>query len=174
MEQVVVGRIGRAHGLAGEVTIGLGTDEPELRFAPGATLIRQDDGGTLTVARSRWHSGALLVAFAEVPDRTAAEALRGVLLAVLVDDAERPQGPEEYYDRQLVGLVAVTAGGEEIGRVVDVEHPPAQDLLVVLVGEQRRLVPFVTQFVGSIDLVAGTCVITAIPGLLDDVTEEAR
>src|SRR4249919_1835471 len=88
---VVVGRIGKAHGLRGEVTIDVRTDEPERRFAQGAVLRAQPPQGsasrltTLTVDSSRWHSSRLLVAFRELPDRTSAEAARGILLHADVD-----------------------------------------------------------------------------------------
>ena len=70
-DYVVVGRIGPAHGLRGEVFVEPRTDEPERRFAPGAVL--QTAGGTLSVAASRTHSGRLVVRFAELADRNAAE-----------------------------------------------------------------------------------------------------
>ena len=76
---VTVGRIGRAHGLKGEVGVDVRTDEPDRRFAEGATVVTDSKvPRTLTVAASRWHSGRLLVKFAEVPDRTAAEQLRNL------------------------------------------------------------------------------------------------
>src|SRR6202453_1325480 len=58
--RVIVGRIGRAHGLRGEVVIGVRTDEPDLRFAVGAQ-VEAEQRGTLTVATARWHSSLLLV-----------------------------------------------------------------------------------------------------------------
>src|SRR6476661_4101602 len=84
--EVVVGRIGKPHGLRGHVTIDVRTDEPDRRFAPGAVLRAEPPAGsaspltTLTVATARWHSSVLLVTFDEVPDRTAAEAARGIVL----------------------------------------------------------------------------------------------
>jgi 16S rRNA processing protein RimM len=76
--RVVVGRIGRAHGIRGEVAIDVRTDEPDRRFAPKSNLVAGDR--TLTVSKMRWHSGRLLVAFSEVADRTAAELLHGTVL----------------------------------------------------------------------------------------------
>src|SRR3954467_7387792 len=84
--EVVVGRIGKPHGLRGHVTIDVRTDEPDRRFAPGAVVRAEPPTGSaprlteLTVATARWHSSVLLVTFEEVPDRTAAEAARGILL----------------------------------------------------------------------------------------------
>src|SRR5579884_2179947 len=121
--QLVVGRIGRAHGIKGEVTVEVRTDEPELRLAPGAVLATDPpSAGPLTVESGRVHSGRLLLRFAGVGDRTAAEALRGTLLIAEVDPDERPEDPDEYYDHQLVDLDVVTVSGEPVGRVTEVLH----------------------------------------------------
>ena len=118
--EVVVGRIGKVHGLRGEVSVEPRTDEPDRRFADGAVLRTQTPRGTaphgadrptsLTVRTVRWHQSRLLVTFDEVADRTAAEALRGLTLVVDVDIAEEPDDPEEFYDHQLVGLAVSTTG----------------------------------------------------------------
>lgn len=169
--ELVVARIGRAHGIRGEVTVEVRTDEPELRLAPGARL-RTDPPrlGPLTVASRRVHSGRLLLRFEGVADRAAAEALRNTLLIAEVDPAERPEDPEEYYDHQLVGLEVVTAEGAVVGRVTEVSHLPYQDLLVVRRPDDSEvLVPFVARIVPEIDLAGGRAVIEPPPGLLDDL-----
>ena len=173
--EVVVGRIGKPHGVRGEVSVELRTDEPERRFTDGAVLRLQTPQGaaasvpdreTLTVASTRWHQSRLLVSFAEVPGRTAAEEVRGLLLAVEVDPAESPEDPEEYYDHQLVGLDVVTVEGGEVGQLAEVLHGPAQDLLSVRgPGGHEVLVPFVSQLVPEVDLVARRIVVDA-PGLV--------
>ena len=110
--QLVVGRIGKAHGIRGEVGVEVRTDDPDARFASGESLITEPaDRGPLRVDATRWHSGRLLVNFAGVADRTAAEALRGTLLLVEVDESERPDDPDEFYDHQLVGLRVVSTAG---------------------------------------------------------------
>jgi len=166
---VIVGRIGRAHGIKGEVGMVVQTDEPDRRFADGAILLT--DSRTprkLTVASSRWHSGRLLVKFAEVPDRTAAEQLRNLSLQAEVSGDERPEDPEEFYDRELIGLAVRTTEGVEAGEVIDVVHLPSQDLL-----EIRRpagnavLVPLVEELVPEIDLGGRYVVVADRPGLLD-------
>src|SRR6478735_7287679 len=118
---VLVGRIGKAHGLRGDVTINVRTDEPERRFAPGSVLVVEAPSGsattlrTLTVASTRWHSGVLLARFEEVPDRTAAEAARGILLYATVPADASPDDPDEYYDHQLVGLAVHDVDGTRLG-----------------------------------------------------------
>ena len=133
---------------------------------------RTSSPGTLTLASVRDHNGTLLLRFAEVADRSAAEALRGALLeADVPDDAEED---DAWYDHQLVGLRVVDPGGEPLGEVVAVEHPPAQDLLVVRrPGGDERLVPFVAALVPTVDVTAGVVVVDAPPGLLDDAAEDA-
>ena len=84
--QVVVGRIGRPHGVRGDVNVESRTDEPDRRFAAGTVLATDHSTCTrLTVETSRWHSGRLLLHFEGIDDRTAVEALRGVLLSTDVD-----------------------------------------------------------------------------------------
>ncbi len=162
---VVVGRVGRAHGIRGDVAVDVRTDEPERRFADGASL--RTPTGHLTVASSRMHSGRLLVRFAELADRTAAEAARGTELRVAVDRDERPEDPEEFYDHQLVGLRVVTTEGSAVGELLRVEHHGAQDLLVIGTDRGEVLFPFVAALVPEVDLEAGRLVLDDAPGLLD-------
>lgn len=166
--EVVVGSIGRAHGIKGDVAIELRTDEPERRFEPGNHLRIEGTRRELTVTDARWHSGRLLVHFAELADRTAVEKARGSVLVVDVDPDELPEEEDEYYDRQLVGLMALRADGSELGRVTQVVHMPAQDVLAIATGAGERLVPFVSELVPSVDLAAGTVQLAEVPGLLDD------
>ncbi|UCM90726.1 ribosome maturation factor RimM [Streptomyces marincola] len=166
---VVVARIGRAHGIKGEVTVEVRTDEPEVRLAPGAELTTEPpEAGPLTVEAARVHSGRLLLRFAGVADRTAAESLRDTLLVAEVDPAELPEDPEEFYDHQLLGLDVVTTDGTALGRVSDIAHLPGQDLLIVARPEGgETMIPFVAEIVPDIDLDAGRAVVDPPPGLLD-------
>lgn len=166
---LVVARIGRAHGIKGEVTVEVRTDEPEQRLAPGTVLATDPpEAGPLTIESGRVHSGRLLLRFAGVGDRTAAQELRNILLVADVDPAERPTDPEEYYDHQLVDLDVVTVRGELVGRIAEIAHLPGQDLLVVSRPDGgEALVPFVSEIVPEIDLAAQRAVIDPPPGLLD-------
>jgi 16S rRNA processing protein RimM len=170
--EVVVGRIGKPHGIRGELTIDVRTDEPERRFADGAALRAEPPGGSafgvrsLTVAASRWHRTTLLVTFDEITDRTAAEAARGVLLHADVPADESPEDPEEFYDHQLVGLAAHDLEGSRLGEVTGLLHG-AQDLLVVTTPDGREaLVPFVAALVPEVDLSGRRVVIADRPGLV--------
>jgi 16S rRNA processing protein RimM len=172
--QLVVGRIGRAHGIKGEVSVEVRTDEPELRLAPGAVLATDPaSAGPLTIATGRVHSGRLMLRFEGVADRTAAEGLRGTLLIAEVDPLQTPEDPEEFYDHQLIDLDVVTADGREVGRIAEVTHLPYQDLLVVRRPDGGEvLVPFVSEIVPEIDLDEQRAVITPPPGLLDEADAE--
>jgi 16S rRNA processing protein RimM len=166
--QLVVGRIARAHGIGGEVAVEVRTDSPDLRFAPGVVLETDPaDKGPLRVERARWHSGRLLVSFAEVSDRSTAEALRNTLL--VADSATSPPVDEdEYWDHQLVDLAVVTVDGTSLGSITDIAHPPGGDLLVVRRPDGAELlVPFVRAIVPTVDLDARRVVVDPPDGLLD-------
>ncbi|MFF2010802.1 ribosome maturation factor RimM [Streptomyces sp. NPDC058195] len=168
--QLVVARIGRAHGIKGEVTVEVRTDEPELRLGPGAVLATEPAGaGPLTIETGRVHSGRLLLRFEGVRDRTAAEGLRNTLLIAEVDPAELPEDPEEFYDHQLMDLDVVLADGTEIGRITEITHLPSQDLFIVERPDGSEvMIPFVEEIVTEIDLDEQRAVIDPPPGLIDE------
>ncbi len=167
-DQVIVGTVGRAHGLRGQVTVRPRTDSVAERFAPGATVTAGDR--RLTVSGHGLQQGRLVVWFEGVTDRTAAEALRGVDL--WAEGVPEAIGADEFHDSELIGLAAVAPDGRALGEVVAVEHPPLQDLLVVRTPSGDRLVPFVVALVPEVDPVGGRVVIDPIPGLLEDVPDE--
>ncbi|PBC77612.1 16S rRNA processing protein RimM [Streptomyces sp. TLI_235] len=173
--QLVVGRIGRAHGIRGDVSVEVRTDEPELRLGPGAVLLTDPAStGPLTIESGRVHSGRLLLRFAGVKDRNAAEALRGTMLIAEVDPEETPEDPDEYYDHQLIGLDVVLADGTVVGELSEVLHLPYQDLLTVTRPDGTEvLVPFVEQIVPTIDLENQRAVITPPAGLIEPLAPEA-
>ncbi|WP_204163328.1 ribosome maturation factor RimM [Nocardioides gilvus] len=181
---VLVGRIGKPHGLRGEVTIDVRTDEPELRFAAGSTLTAVAPKGsaaqwrTLTVRSSRWHQGTLLLAFEELPGRNEAEAARGIMLHVELAPDSAPSAPDEFYEHQLRDLTVRDLDGREIGTVVGLVPGAAQDLLSIRSADGRdTLVPFVEALVPEVDVTAGFLVVADRPGLVspfpDDDVESA-
>jgi len=176
--EVVIGRIGKPHGLRGEVTVELRTDEPERRFAAGTTVRAETPRGSaapwpaLTVSATRWHQTTLLVRFDELPDRTTAEAARGLLLHATVPADETTDDPDEFYDHQLVGLAAHDLDGARLGEVTAVIHG-AQDLLQIHTSDGRdALVPFVSALVPEVDLAAGRVVVADRPGLVTAFPED--
>jgi 16S rRNA processing protein RimM len=168
LNTVVVGVIGRPHGIRGEVAVELRTDEPERRFAPGRRLYEDGGARLFTVTSVRDVPGRLLVKFAELSDRAAAAAVRGTLLVAAVEPDERPSEPGAFYDRQLIGLRAKTPDGTEVGTVGSVLHLPAQDVLEIEMAAGTRLVPFVEALVPEIDLESGCLTVADVAGLLED------
>ena len=145
-----VGRIGRAHGILGEATIEVRTDDPEIRFAIGAELIT--DHGNLVVTSARVHNGILLLGFEGITDRNAVEKLRNTLLYAEVDIDQPSENEDDYHIQQLIGLTAVLADGSNYGTVADVLNLPAQDCLVINTETGEVLIPFVRQLVPTVDL----------------------
>jgi 16S rRNA processing protein RimM len=169
--ELLVGKIGRAHGIRGDLTIDVRTDEPERRFSIGT--IFETRHGPLTVQSTHWHGTRLLVRFSEVPDRTVAESLRGTELRIEVPADERPDDPEEFYDHQLVGLAAYTTTGESVGEVAEVIHAGGQDLLEIRTPDGEVLVPFVQALVPTVDLEQGRLEIADRPGLLRELEADS-
>jgi 16S rRNA processing protein RimM len=175
-QRSVIARIGKPHGLHGEVTVQLHTDQPERRLAVGAVLDTEAAAGTgvpraLTVRSTRVHNGVWLLGFAEVPDRTGAESLRGTRL-VLDDAADEggadPDDDDAFSEDELVGLRVVDPSGADLGEVSGLELGSAQDrLLVTLTDGREVLVPFVEAIVPEVDVEGGRVVLDAPPGLLD-------
>jgi 16S rRNA processing protein RimM len=167
-DTVVVGRIGRPHGVRGEVTVEVRTDDPDLRFVPGAVL-RTDppERGPITIAGVHWHSGTLLLRLEGVDSREAAEAVRNTELVVPVAELPEIEDPDSYYDHQLVGLTARLSDDAVLGEVTAILHE-AQDLLVVRRVEGGEvLIPFVAAIVPTVDLDGGFVVVDPPEGLLD-------
>jgi 16S rRNA processing protein RimM len=165
---LVVGRVARAHGINGEVSVEVRTDVADLRFADGARLDTDPPRNEpLTVAHTRWHSGRLLVSFEGFADRTAAESLRGTLLTV-DSSTSPPTDDDEYWDHELTGLDVESPTGDPLGVIDDVIHPPGVPLLVVRRPDgSEALVPFVKDIVPTVDLAARRVVIDPPEGLFE-------
>ena len=176
--QLRVGRLVKAHGLKGAFTLELYTDDPEGRFVPGNTF-------TLQVPESSpWHGRELTPRHlrsmhppppappAAAADRTVAEELVKAILWIDQDTEAAPAEDDAWYDHQLVGL-DVVRDGDVIGRVVRVDHFPAQDLLIVRPtgrGEDADvLVPFVSAIVPEVDVDGGRVVVTPPAGLFEEL-----
>ncbi|MEX0151365.1 ribosome maturation factor RimM [Microbacterium sp. LMI1-1-1.1] len=179
--QLRVGRLVKAHGLKGAFKLELYTDDPEGRFVPGATFTLQVPesspwhGRPLTVREFRWMNSHPVAFFEGVDDRTAAEELVKAILWIDQDTETAPAEDDAWYDHQLVGL-DVVRDGQVVGRVVRVDHFPAQDLLIVRPtgeGEDREvLVPFVSAIVPEVDVPGGRVVVTPPTGLFEDIPSD--
>jgi 16S rRNA processing protein RimM len=178
--QLRVGRLVKAHGLKGALKLELYTDDPEGRFVPGATFTLQVPesspwhGKPLTVREFRWMNSHPVAFFEGVEDRTAAEGLVRAILWIDEDPAT-PAEDDAWFDHQLVGL-DVIRDGAVVGRVIRVDHLPAQDLLIVKPASgdgDELLVPFVKAIVPEVDVAGGRVIVTPPPGLFEDLPADA-
>ncbi|MEO9094185.1 MAG: ribosome maturation factor RimM, partial [Microbacteriaceae bacterium] len=129
---LAVGRIGRPHGIKGEVTVEVLTDDPDTRFAPGASLVTDPiDVGPLVVVSAGRSGSITTLHFAGFDDRTAAESLRGTILNIEAAGLPELSDPDDFYDRDLIGLSALDPSGVELGVVTAILHAPAAPVLTV-------------------------------------------
>lgn len=164
--ELLIGRVVKSHGIRGEVAVEVTTDDPDRRFAVGEVLRGRHRGRevTLTVKSARPHQGRLLVSFDEIPDRTAADTLRGTQFFGEPDDDGDDDG---FYDHELEGL-RVLHEGVDIGEVTGVMHTVNRVILeVTRTGGKETLIPFVEEIVPEVDLAAGTVTIIPPEGLLE-------
>jgi 16S rRNA processing protein RimM len=160
---VVVGAVTKAHGLRGEVSIQIRSDNPD-RFAVGSTVLLPD-GRALTIERSQRHGKSLLVRFTEVSDRTAAENIRGQELSV-PESWLPPLDEGEYWPFQLEGCTVTTEAGRSLGTLTEVIPNPANDLWVARDEEgTETLVPALREVIVAVDVQAKRVVVRDIPGL---------
>ena len=145
---VTLAAIAGAHGVRGEVRLKL--------FGEGAEALRAfsvfDAGGRkLTLQSVRPANQGAVASFAEIADRSAAEALRGTILTV-PRSALPPLGAGEYYHHDLIGLPCVSTGGAAIGHVATVENFGAGDILEIEKPDGKRfMVPMTAQAVPAWD-----------------------
>ncbi|WEK59690.1 MAG: ribosome maturation factor RimM [Candidatus Microbacterium colombiense] len=172
--QLRVGRLVKAHGLKGALKVELYTDNPERRFFTGAAFTLQVPeaspwhGKEITVREYRVMNGSPVVFFEDVDDRDSAESLVRAILWIDQDDDEIEDNA--WFDHQLVGL-DVVRDDVVVGRVVRVDHFPAQDLLIVRSGEKEIMVPFVQAIVPSVDVALGRVIVTPPAGLFEELPE---
>lgn len=161
-----VGKIIAAHGIKGEVKVISLSSNPH-RFDKGSKMTLAANGQEVTVVSCRPHKEALIIDFAEIGDRNAAEAVQGSLLQVPPDAAgDLPEG--EYYIFQLEGLAVITAEGKTLGILQEVINTGANDVYRVAMGNgDYLLLPAVKQVVQKVDLAAGKITVALLPGLLE-------
>jgi len=186
---LVVGQIGKPHGIRGEVSVVVRTDEPEERFVAGAVFTtkvprdRRVSAGPAAAAAPgvpyevpaqlhlesiRWHQGRGIAQFTGVLDRNVADALRGVFLQVDSSVLTPPDDPDEFHDHQLVGLRVESVAGVPYGTVDGIDHAPSSDLIVLKKTDGgTALIPFVSQMVPTVDVPGGRIVVDLPEGLLD-------
>ncbi|WP_395404404.1 ribosome maturation factor RimM [Arthrobacter sp. UC242_113] len=165
--QLQVARIGKPHGIRGEVTVQVLTDAPEDRFVPGTEFVVEPaSAGPLTLSSARWNKDILLLGFDEVADRNRAETLRGAKLFIETEELDEDDD-EGWYEHELVGLEA-RVGSQAVGKITALNTMPVQDLLVVETTEGKEiLIPFVEQIVPEVNVEEGYVLLTPPAGLFE-------
>lgn len=172
--EVRVARIGKPHGIRGEVTVELFTDSPQTRFIKGNSFSVFKDSGrsgtfpNLTVEKARWNKSIMLLKFAEFSDRNTAESLRNSELYAEPEESDVDE--DSWYAGDLIGLSVHQDdfGAAVLGEVAGLITGDAQDLLEIRLSDGREvLLPFVEEIVPEIDEQRGAIVITPPPGLLE-------
>jgi 16S rRNA processing protein RimM len=160
-DAVEVGRILGAWGVKGWFKVQPFAADPQALFSSKRWHLRPSEGPApgasppplLKITQSREHGGLVVAGAQEVPDRNAAEALKGA--RVFVARASFPSAaPDEYYWVDLIGCEVVNREGVALGRVGDLLDTGAHSVLRVLQGDAERLIPFVAAYVDSVDLAA--------------------
>lgn len=187
---VLIGEVRKPHGIKGEVSVTSHADSPFLLQKSATVFLRPGKraqktpppakGGKkgprkpsrpvkpkkFTIASSRPHKDAVLLIFKEVPDRNAAEALRGYEILVHEDQLP-PTNEGEIYAHQIEGLTAVTVDNVELGPIREVQFPAGQEIWVIDTPAGEVLFPVAEQFVDGFDLEAGEVFIDPPEGLID-------
>ena len=165
--QLQVARIGKPHGIRGEVTVQVLTDAPGDRFVPGTEFVVEPaSAGPLTVISARWNKDILLLGFEEIETRNEAETLRGAKLFIETEELDEDDD-EGWYEHELVGLEA-RVGSRVVGKVAALNTMPVQDLLVVTTpGGEEILIPFVEQIVPEVNIEEGFVLLTPPDGLFE-------
>ncbi|MEW9869910.1 ribosome maturation factor RimM [Arthrobacter sp. HS15c] len=171
--QLQVARIGKPHGIRGEVTVQVLTDAPADRFVPGTEFVVEPASvGPLTVVSARWNKDILLLAFDGIETRNEAETLRGAKLFIETEELDEDDD-EGWYEHELVGLEA-RVGSQVVGKIAALHTMPVQDLLVVEAPDGKEiLIPFVEQIVPEVNVAEGFVLLTPPDGLFDVNTDDA-
>lgn len=165
---ILIGRIGRTHGVRGDVFVNPETDAPDERFVVGR-IVHLDMPGrseALTLAAVKFHQGRPIVGFDGVDTMEAAEALRGGELRI--PQADLPPLPEAtYYRHDLVGCDVTDTTGQPIGRVTSVEGPLERSRLVIVGAGGEVMVPMVQGIMIRVDVAAKAIVVDPPAGLIE-------
>lgn len=166
LRYLAIGRIVRAHGLRGELSVAVLTEYPD-RFETMEWVYVGDEfeATPYRVEGYRWHKSNILMTLTGISDRAQAEVLRGQYVQIPVEEA-RTLPPGEYYLYQLVGLQVITTAGEDLGKVVNIIETGANDVFVVEKNGQQLLLPGIPEVVQAIDIAQGRMVINLIDGLI--------
>lgn len=172
-DRIVLGHIIGVHGIKGDVVVKPYTEDPEALGAYGP-LSDEQGRANYQVESLRLTPKGVIVRFAGIGDRTAAERLKGIALTVLRTVLPPPDA-DQFYHADLIGMSAIAPDGAPIGRVVAVQNFGAGDLLELKINGQRdtAFVPFTDPCVPSVDVGARTLVVV-MPAVVEARGDEAN
>jgi 16S rRNA processing protein RimM len=156
-----VGYVSGAFGVTGSIRVTPFSDDADALLKVKTWWLDKPSLRSVTVRTAKMHGGEVVAQIVGVLDRNDSEALKGA--AVSIPRSEFPALPEdEYYWSDLIGLDVVNLQGEALGRVTDMMHNGAQSILRIAPvnpgehGVDERLIPFVDQFIKTVDLAGKT------------------
>ena len=167
---LVVGKIRRPHGVAGEALVEIYTDFPE-RLAPKTLIFVGALHQPLTIRKRRPHKDGLLLAFEDITTPEQVGLLRNLMISIPA--ADRPPLPEgEYYHHQILGLSVVDEDGQELGKLAEILETGANDVYVVTRDDGTELLlPAISDVLLDVDLPRKTMRVHLLPGLIREERE---
>jgi 16S rRNA processing protein RimM len=166
---LVVGQIAGAHGLRGEIKVKVLTDSPQRFGQLDQVFLGRDDEepSARTLEGYRMHKSQALLQIEGCRDRAAAQALRGLLVQVPLEEAI-PLGEDEYFEHQILGLSVWTVEDVCLGTIEEIIYTGANEVYVVqdsAPGQPEVLIPAISDVVLDIDLDAGRLTVSLLEGL---------
>lgn len=166
-----VGEIVNTHGIRGELKIIPHTHFAEQRFAKGSKLVIVTSNGEtvdVTIQASRLHKKSYIVAFKELSNINEVEKFKGSLLKI-DEEYQDELEEDEYYYHEIIGCVAVTEEGEELGEIIEILAPGANDVWVIKRPKGKQLlIPVIDDVVLEIDVDNKKVIVSLMEGLLDE------
>lgn len=153
---VELGRIGSPYGVKGWVHVESFTNPPDglLDYPRWRLRVGTRPPVTLNVEEARIHGQGIVALLEGVEDRDGAVAIRGALIEIARSELP-PTGEREYYEADLIGLAVSNLEGVALGVLTHFIAAGANSLMVVVEGEQERLIPAVPQYLSKVDLASG-------------------
>jgi 16S rRNA processing protein RimM len=166
LRYLAIGKVIRAHGLRGEVSVAILTEFPErFQTTEWVYLGNQYEAAPYRLESHRWHKKNVLLTLAGITNRTQAEALKGQFVQVPLEEAvPLPEGA--YYFHQLIGLETITTTGQRLGVITDILETGANDVYVVESNGQEMLLPAIADVIKAVDLEKGQMIVEVIDGLI--------
>jgi len=166
LRYLAIGKVVRAHGLQGELSMSVLTEFPE-RFETIEWVYLGDEFEAVPfrLLSYRWHKQHLLLTLEGITERSQAEQFRGQYVQVPIEEAiPLPEGIQYLY--QLIGLNVITVEGENLGTVVDIIETGANDVFIVNDGNREILLPDIPDVIEAVDLENGRLIVKLLDGLI--------